>query len=95
MRLIDPTERNELTGLWAGFGFQQGHMWTPEGFTLYPEHMQWWSLTCNMAREWQTLMAERRGEVLQWRDRPSDRDPRVRMIRHSLQASRPRVRRSP
>lgn len=94
MRLIDPTERTELTGPWAGFGFQQGHMWTPEGFSLYPEHMRWWSLTCNMAREWQTLMAERRGDVLQWDDRPSDRDPRVSMIRESLHASRPRVKRS-
>ncbi|KAF1724953.1 hypothetical protein CSC78_10400 [Pseudoxanthomonas japonensis] len=93
MGLIDPTKRHELTGLWAGFGFQQGHMWTPEGFTLYPEQMAWWSLTCNIAREWTFMMAERRGEVIQGMDRPSDRDPRVSILRHSLQASRPRVRR--
>jgi len=65
----------------------------PEGYTLYPEQMRWWSLTCNIAREWQIMMAERRGEVVQGDDRPSDRDPRVSMIRQSLQASRPRVRR--
>jgi hypothetical protein len=94
MGLIDPMLRHELTGPWAGFGFQAGHLWTPEGFTLYPEQMRWWSLTCNIAREWQIMMAERRGEVLQDGDRPSDRDPRVSMIRQSLQASRPRVRRS-
>ena len=58
MGLIDPTQRHELTGPWAGFGFQQGHFWTPEGYTLYPEQMRWWSLTCNIAREW-TLMMER------------------------------------
>ena len=52
------------------------------------------SLTCNIAREWQIMMAERRGEVVQGEDRPSDRDPRVSILRQSLQASRPRVRRS-
>lgn len=52
----DPHERIELTGPWAGFGFQGGHMWTPEGHTLYPEDMQWWSLTCNIAREWRLMM---------------------------------------
>lgn len=40
----DPHERIELTGPWAGFGFQGGHMWPPEGHTLYPEDMTWWSL---------------------------------------------------
>ena len=92
MGLIDPMLRHELTGPWAGFGFQAGH--PPEGFTLYPEQMRWWSLTCNIAREWQIMMAERRGEVVQGEDRPSDRDPRVSILRQSLQASRPRVRRS-
>jgi len=52
----DPHERIELTGPWAGFGFQAGHMWTPEGHTLYPEDMLWWSLTCNIAREWRLMM---------------------------------------
>ncbi len=56
----DPHERIELTGPWAGFGFQGGHMWTPEGHTLYPEDMAWWSLTCNIAREWRLMMAEAR-----------------------------------
>ncbi|KAB7775675.1 DUF3653 domain-containing protein [Xanthomonas sp. LMG 12460] len=57
---IDPTERTELTGPWAGFGFQLGHMWTPEGYSLYPEDMVWWSLTCNIAHEWRQMMADAR-----------------------------------
>lgn len=48
-KLLDPHDRTELTGPWAGFGFQAGHMWTPENHTLYPEDMRWWSLTCNIA----------------------------------------------
>ena len=65
MKQIDPTERNELTGPWAGFGFQLGHMWTPEGHSLYPEDMAWWSLTCNIAHEWQLMMAEARARALE------------------------------
>lgn len=26
---IDPHDRTDLTGSWAGFGFQAGHMFTP------------------------------------------------------------------
>ena len=60
----DPHDRIELTGPWAGFGFQGGHMWTPEGHTLYPEDMRWWSLTCNIAREWRLMMEiARAGDV--------------------------------
>jgi len=63
-KLIDPHDRTELTGPWAGFGFQAGHMWTPENYTLYPEDMRWWSLTCNIAREWRLLMEQvQRGEA--------------------------------
>lgn len=63
-KLLDPHDRTELTGPWAGFGFQAGHMWTPENHTLYPEDMRWWSLTCNIAREWRLLMEQvRRGEA--------------------------------
>ncbi|MGE4340287.1 MAG: hypothetical protein AB7E55_30695 [Pigmentiphaga sp.] len=57
---LDTYDRIELTGPWAGFGFQARHMWTPEGFTLYPEQMRWWSLTCNMAREYQLLLEQER-----------------------------------
>lgn len=64
MGLIDPTQRHELTGPWAGFGFQQGHLWTPEGYTLYPEQMRWWSLTCNIAREWTEMMERQRAVAL-------------------------------
>lgn len=28
---IDPNDRTDLIGPWAGFGFQGGHMFTPEG----------------------------------------------------------------
>lgn len=60
---IDPHDRIDLTGPWAGFGFQGGHMFTPEGHQLEPGDMAWWSLTCNIAREWRLMMAEARIEV--------------------------------
>ena len=60
---IDPHDRIDLTGPWAGFGFQGGHMFTPEGHQLEPGDMAWWSLTCNIAREWRLMMAEARAEV--------------------------------
>lgn len=53
-------QRIELTGPWAGFGFQAGHLWTPENYELHPQDMRWWSLTCNIAREWRLMMAEAR-----------------------------------
>ncbi|MET4618284.1 hypothetical protein ABIA71_003888 [Stenotrophomonas sp. 2619] len=28
-----------LSGPWAGFGFQAGHMFTPEGYSLEPVDM--------------------------------------------------------
>lgn|GEM_PF-1499743 len=63
MSEIDPHKRTELTGPWAGFGFQGGHMFTPEGHSLMPCDMTWWSLTCNIAREWRTMMAEARSAM--------------------------------
>lgn len=33
-------------------------MFTPEGHQLEPCDMAWWSLTCNIAREWRLMMAE-------------------------------------
>ena len=60
MSQIDPTERIDLTGLWAGFGFQAGHMFTPEGHNLEVQDMVWWSLTCNIAREWRLMMEQAR-----------------------------------
>jgi len=41
MSKIDPYNRIDLTGPWAGFGFQAGHMFTPEGHQLEP---------CDMAK---------------------------------------------
>ncbi len=38
-------------------------MFTPEGHQLDPCDMTWWSLTCNIAREWRLMMAEARIEV--------------------------------
>ncbi len=52
MTEMDTHDRINLTGPWAGFGFQGGHMFTPEGYSLEPVDMTWWSLTCNIAREW-------------------------------------------
>ncbi|ARR12570.1 hypothetical protein GUF91_14225 [Xanthomonas citri pv. citri] len=57
---LDTYDRVDLTGPWAGFGFQGRHMFTPEGRTLHPEDMKYWSLTCNIAREWALMMAEER-----------------------------------
>lgn len=50
--------------LWAGFGFQAGHMFTPEGHNLEVQDMVWWSLTCNIAREWRLMMEEERPRPL-------------------------------
>lgn len=58
MSTHDTHDRLDLTGPWAGFGFQGGHMFTPEGHHLEPTDMVWWSLTCNIAREWRTMMDE-------------------------------------
>lgn len=61
---FDTYDRVDLTGPWAGFGFQGHRFFTPEGHDLHPSDMTWWSLTCNMAREWQLMMAEARRGVL-------------------------------
>jgi hypothetical protein len=60
MTEMDTHDRINLTGPWAGFGFQAGHMFTPEGYSLEPIDMTWWSLTCNIAREWRLMMEEAR-----------------------------------
>jgi len=41
MSKIDPRDRIDPTGPWAGFGFQGGHMFTPEGHHLEPCDMVW------------------------------------------------------
>jgi len=38
-------------------------MFTPEGHSLEPGDMAWWSLTCNIAREWRLMMDECRSEA--------------------------------
>lgn len=63
-RAMDTHDRIDLTGLWAGFGFQGGHMFTPEGYNLEVQDMVWWSLTCNIAREWRLMMEEARPQPL-------------------------------
>lgn len=60
MSEMDPHDRIDLTGPWAGFGFQAGHMFTPEGHQIEPCDMAWWSLTCNIAREWRQMMEDAR-----------------------------------
>lgn len=64
MSEMDPHDRTDMTGPWAGFGFQTGHMFTPEGLQLEPCDMVWWSLTCNIAREWRLMMEEARPRPL-------------------------------
>lgn len=89
---VDTThQRIELTGPWAGFGFQAGHMWTPEGYTLHHHNMRWWSLTCNIAQEWQRMMAEARG-VCPYGYPPAVGGDNVLSFRAGLQARLARVR---
>jgi hypothetical protein len=57
---FDPHHRIDMTGPWAGFGFQAGHMFIPECHQLEPYDMAWWSLTCNIVREWRSMMTEAR-----------------------------------
>lgn len=64
MTTIDPNDRIDFAGPWAGFGFQAGHMFTPEGHNLEVQDMVWWSLTCNIAREWRLMMEEARPRPL-------------------------------
>lgn len=91
MSEIDPTERTELTGPWAGFGFQGGHMWTPKSHSLFPEDMAWWSLTCNIAREWRLMMAEARSAAARSAECPEPlwhKDPSVINLRDVLRRRR-------
>ncbi|OOW65744.1 hypothetical protein Xlen_04235 [Xanthomonas campestris pv. leeana] len=57
---LDTYERVDLTGPWAGFGFQGHRFFTPEGRDIDPVGMRYWSLTCNIAREWALMMTEER-----------------------------------
>lgn len=91
---MDPHDRIDLTGPWAGFGFQGGHMFTPEGHQLEPCDMTWWSLTCNIAREWRRMMAEARAEVATStppsRDAPSTTKSSVIYLAEALRIRRER-----
>lgn len=61
--IADPTaQRIELAGPWAGFGFQGGHLWTPENGDFAPGDFAWPSLQRNIVREWQRMMALERAE---------------------------------
>jgi hypothetical protein len=86
MSQIDPTERIDLTGLWAGFGFQAGHMFTPEGHNLEVQDMVWWSLTCNIAREWRLMMEQARSDNTRASARKSSNN--VILLRDALEARR-------
>lgn len=39
MTTMDPHDRIDMTGPWAGFGFQRGHMFTLEGHSLEPSDL--------------------------------------------------------
>ena len=62
MKLDPTTRRIELTGLWAGFGFQHGQLWTPEWGSFAPADFAWPSLQRNIVEEWQALMAQERSQ---------------------------------
>ncbi|MDI9077713.1 hypothetical protein [Xanthomonas oryzae] len=53
-------ERVDLTGPWAGFGFQGHRFFTPENYDIEPCGMRYWALTCAIAREWSLMMSEER-----------------------------------
>ncbi|WDL15998.1 DUF3653 domain-containing protein [Xanthomonas campestris] len=52
----------QLTGPWAGFSLRGGFLITPEGRSIAATDLQWLSLTCTIAREWSTMMAEGRAK---------------------------------
>lgn len=87
---IDPHERIDLAGAWAGFGFQAGHMFTPEGHQLEPCDMTWWSLTCNIAREWRLMMAEAAPQVTHPRKSPATAKSSVIYLAEALRIRRER-----
>lgn len=96
MSEMDPHDRIDLTGPWAGFGFQAGHMFTPEGHQLEACDMVWWSLTCNIAREWRLMMEQARSissieRSVKVRNSRAGRDYRstnVIVLREAIQARR-------
>lgn len=96
MSEMDPHDRIDMTGPWAGFGFQAGHMFTPEGHQLEPCDMVWWSLTCNIAREWRLMMQEARTapsiecstDARNSRAGASHRSTNVIVLREAIQARR-------
>ncbi|WP_075241479.1 hypothetical protein [Xanthomonas oryzae] len=57
---FDTYERVDLTGPWAGFGFQGHRFFTPENYDIEPCGMRYWALTCAIAREWSLMMSEER-----------------------------------
>ncbi|BBJ96358.1 hypothetical protein Xcc1_20880 [Xanthomonas campestris pv. campestris] len=57
---IDTYERVDLTGPWAGFGFQGHRFFTPENYDIEPCDMRFWALTCAIAREWSLMMSTER-----------------------------------
>ncbi|WP_029213034.1 hypothetical protein [Xanthomonas phaseoli] len=57
---LDTYDRVDLTGPWAGFGFQGHRFFTPENYDIEPCDMRYWALTCAIAREWSLMMSEER-----------------------------------
>ena len=91
MSEMDPHDRIDMTGPWAGFGFQAGHMFTPEGHQLEPCDMVWWSLTCNIAREWRLMMEASRTRPAQVRPgKAAPADSGVIYLRDALRIRRER-----
>ncbi|WDN30052.1 hypothetical protein LL916_21265 [Xanthomonas oryzae] len=66
---FDTYERVDLTGPWAGFGFQGHRFFTPENYDIEPCGMRYWALTCAIAREWSLMMSEERNTRSATRER--------------------------
>ena len=84
MKVNPSTRRIELTGLWAGFGFSQGELWTPEWGSFKPADFAWPALQRNIVREWQACMANARGDR-------NEIAPSVLYMREVLAGARARV----
>ena len=53
----------ELPGqAWKGFRLKGDTLWSPEGKAFFASDHTWWSLTVCMAREFRSIMADRRSK---------------------------------
>ena len=61
LKLLRLLVRSELPGKeWAGWCFNRGTLWTPEGYGFKAKDFAWLSMTIRRARMFSTLFGERR-----------------------------------